>query len=395
MVKRHRLVVRQLGMARQPALTFGPQRVVERRKRHGADHFGHRIGNLAAERAADAFNQRDAAIGLGLVNPLDDEMPGIAGGGDFLLAGECHFGELGRAFHQPRLPDDPARHSGFGGGIGLAELALLEHFVEPEILLDHAFERGGAEAGVERLETGEGKAGRGKGRRSPDHGQRDPRLDPQCAAIAGEQASKIGAIVAREGRGLGRDRAAGAHQLAGAGHDLEAQRSLGGAALAVADRVHRHRATDIGEQARIRTPEPRLEPAREDRFAQLGPGHPGLDRDGCALLVDDDGFEPRGIDRDAAGRAMRIGIGVTRPAAAHDQRCARFIGRAHHGLQFLDRAGADDSIGQLAGAEDVVGIEQPVGITGQDMVAADMPGERGKQGHQSIVPVIGTKSRLC
>ena len=47
---------------------------------------------------------------------------------------------------------------------------------------------------------------------------------------------------------------------------------LGGAALAVADRVHRHAAADIGVKPGIGSPEPRLEAARQYRLAQFGPG---------------------------------------------------------------------------------------------------------------------------
>ena len=64
--------------------------------------------------------------------------------------------------------------------------------------VNYVFDPDRAEGAMQRLETGEGKAGRGESRPRLDQRQGDPRLDPQHPAITGKQPGQIGAVMARE-----------------------------------------------------------------------------------------------------------------------------------------------------------------------------------------------------
>ena len=187
-------------------------------------------------RGDDLAQPGGLGTGFGGAAALDDVMDGVGSNAQLAFAGERHLHQLLHPGGQRRRhAQHPARNLQPRRQSGLAfDLALRQCLVEAEMRIIEFFAYCGADCGVIGGEIGKGEGQGFECRRDGHERQGDRDLQPECAAIAGEQPGEIGAVEACRGRGCG------VHQAAIREYDFDPSDALGRnamAAAAMADRV--------------------------------------------------------------------------------------------------------------------------------------------------------------
>jgi hypothetical protein len=211
--------------------------------------------------------------------------------------------------------------------------------------------------------------------------QRNAGLEAENAAVAGEQAGEVRSRMTAE-RLLAQRACAGAQQAAVGEYHVKGQRRFrrnAPCARAVADRVLRHRPADGRGNAGERPTERRTQALALQRVGKLKPGDARLDGDVAVELVDlDDAVQAAHVDEQVRAVHRIVAIGVGRAAAAHGERQLGGRRRAHHGLQFLDRARTRDRARHDLCAVDVGGEVGDLGRVGQQVVRTDDVRQRAR-----------------
>ena len=323
----------------------------EGQRAHEARHAGDR---LAAEGCDDLAQPRGAGFGIGLIDALDDVMAHIFAGPRGIVASQRHPDELldrrelaGRGGEDFAGDAQPRADT-----LVAADLSLRQRLVEAEVRIVEPLALGAADAGMAGREIVEGEADRHEMRADRNQRQAHRHLDAEHAAIAGEQAGEVRAVIAR------RRRCGGGEQFARREHHVDRHHRLRRYAIgaaAVAQRILADAAADGGDEARERPPERRAQAMFGERVLQPRPGHAGADGDDGIGGIDRDVIERGGIEQHMAAGIVDIAVGIGRAAAARYHRDAGRGADADRRLHRRDRRWPHDQRGQAAGAVDVVG----------------------------------------